>query len=163
VFLDIYIYFSPACSASPGAGVFERRKEPWWGGGGLGLVGFEEKVEGGLCVVGAVGGGGRVQGGRDGRWLPGSGAGREYAIAFGRCGAGDAAVGRVAAEADVRGGGEAFGAGCGPAVGRRCVREAAARVVYGGGHLEGFRHCVGLAGAVEELLDVPASPPLAES
>ncbi len=49
----------------------------------------------------------------------------------------------------------AFGAGCGPAVGRR---GAAARVVYGGGHLEGFRHCVGLAGAVEELLDVPASP-----
>ena len=57
----------------------------------------------------------------------------------------------------------AFGVGCGPAVGRRCVRGAAARVVYGGGHLDGFRCCVGLAGAVEELLEVPASPPLAES
>ncbi len=52
----------------------------------------------------------------------------------------------------------ALGAGCGPAVGRRCVRETAARVVYGGGHLEDFRCCVGLAGAVEELLDVLASP-----
>ncbi len=52
----------------------------------------------------------------------------------------------------------AFGAGCGPAVGRRCVRGAAARVVCGGEHLDGFSCCVGLAGAVEELLDVPASP-----
>jgi hypothetical protein len=95
----------------------------------------------------AVGGGGRVQGDRDGRWLTGSNAGREFA--FGRHGAGSAAVGRAGAETDARGGGEAFGAGCGPAVGRRCVREVAARVVYGGGHLEGFRRCVGLAGAVE--------------
>ncbi|MFZ8810531.1 MAG: hypothetical protein ACO2PN_20790 [Pyrobaculum sp.] len=38
------------------------------------------------------------------------------------------------------------------------MRGPAARVVYGGGHLEGFRRCIGLAGAVEELLDVPASP-----
>jgi hypothetical protein len=53
---------------------------------------------------------------------------------------------------------EAFGAGCGPAAGRRCVRGAAAQVVYGGGHLDGFRRCIGLASAVEELLDVPASP-----
>ncbi len=52
----------------------------------------------------------------------------------------------------------ALGAGCGPAVGPRCVRGAAARVVYGGGHLDGFRRCIGLASAVEELLDVPASP-----
>jgi hypothetical protein len=54
--------------------------------------------------------------------------------------------------------GEAFGAGCGPAVGRRCVREAAARIVYGGEPLDGFRCCVGLASAVEKWLDVPASP-----
>jgi len=120
-------------------------------------VGFEEKVEGMTCVVMAVGGGGRAQGDRDGRWLPGSGARREYAIAFGRRGAGNAAVGRAAAEADARGGGEALGAGCGPAVGGRCVRGAAARVVYGGEHLEIMR-CVGLVGAVEEWLDVPATP-----
>ena len=52
----------------------------------------------------------------------------------------------------------ALGAGCGPAVGRRCVRGAAARVVCGGEHLEGFRCCVRLAKAVEKWLDVPASP-----
>jgi len=86
------------------------------------------------------------------------GAGREYAIAFGRREAGNAAAGRAAAEVDARGGGEVLGVGCGPAVGRRCVKGAAARVVYGGGHLDGFRCCVGLAGAVKELLDVPASP-----
>ena len=71
-------------------------------------------------------------------------------------------MGRAAAETDARGGGEVLGSGCGPAVGRRCVRGAAARVVYGGEHLEGFRCCVGLASAVEEWVDVPASPPLAE-
>jgi len=63
----------------------------------------------------AVGGGGRAEGDRDGRLLPGSGAGREYAIAFGRRGAGNAAVGRAGAEADARGGGEALGAGYGVA------------------------------------------------
>jgi hypothetical protein len=52
----------------------------------------------------------------------------------------------------------ALGVGCGPAVGRRCVRGVAARVVYGGEHLEGFRCCIGLASAVEMWLDVPASP-----
>jgi len=67
------------------------------------------------------------------------------------------AVGRAVAEADACGGWEALGAGCGPAVGRRCVREAAARAVYGGEHLE-IRRCVGLASAVEGLLDEPASP-----
>ena len=45
--------------------------------------------------------------------MPGSGAGREFA--FGRRGAGSAAVGRAGAEADARGGGEAFGAGYGVA------------------------------------------------
>jgi len=89
--------------------------------------------------------------------LLGSGVVCEYAIAFGWRGAGNAAVGYAAAEADACGGGEALGAGCGPAVGPRCVSGAAARVVCGGEHLE-IRRCVGLVGAVEELLDVPASP-----
>ncbi|NAZ34037.1 MAG: hypothetical protein GU356_07105 [Pyrobaculum sp.] len=40
----------------------EWRGEPWMGRGGLGLVGFEEEVEGRTCVVKAVGGGGRAQG-----------------------------------------------------------------------------------------------------
>jgi len=85
------------------------------------------------------------------------GAGREYVIAFGRRGAGNAAVGRAAAEADACGGGEAPGVGCGPAVGRRCVKGAAARAVCSGEHLEIMRY-VGLASAVEELLNVPAGP-----
>jgi hypothetical protein len=53
VFLAI-IYIAPACLASPGAGVFERRGRAMEGV--LGLVGFEER--GGSCVVMAVGGGG---------------------------------------------------------------------------------------------------------
>jgi hypothetical protein len=112
-------------------------------------------------VVKAIDGGAGLKEGRSGKTLlriritaEVDGVKSDYTITYGRRGAGNAAVGRAGAEADARGG----GAGCGPAVGRRCVRETAARVVYGGEPLEGFRRCVGLAGAVEELLDVPASP-----
>jgi hypothetical protein len=46
--------------------------------------------------------------------------------------------------------------------GRFSALVAARRWVVGE-PLEGFKRCVGLAGAVEMWLDVPASPPLAES
>jgi len=81
----------------------------------------------------------------------------DYTITFGRRGAGNAAVGRAAAVADARGDGSRrwlrrSGEGAGD------MRGAAARVVCGGEHLEGFGCCVGLASAVEKWLNVPASP-----
>jgi len=112
------------------------------------------------CVLRAVGGWGRAQGGRNGGLLPGSGGGiwRRARIcyrllqAWGRQrGLWDAPrlglmcveAGRLSALVAARRWAE--------------VRGAAARAVCGGEHLE-IRCCVGLAGAVEELLDEPASP-----
>ncbi|MFZ8809535.1 MAG: hypothetical protein ACO2PN_15700 [Pyrobaculum sp.] len=74
-------------------------------------MGFEKRVGGRTCVVKVegLGPGGLLGNGR------GGGVRREYAIAFGRRVAGDAAVGYANAGAEVSGGrrGEAFGAGGG--------------------------------------------------